>query len=223
MSVNPFAIRILAGLQEHLKIMSIEVEHKFTVTLLTRQQLEAMGAKRKTICTFTDVYLDVKCNTLMLSDCWLRKRDGAWELKHPLVDCAGGQSIGVGQVSDRYNELQSEDDILTFLRTVIATEIDICNSGAKSLDQLVQEGTLTRIAEFETTRETYVCKNDRHREMSGSVVHVDLDETNFGYVVGEVELMVGRGEDIPAAEAKTLAIAKQIGRQVWAVFSIRHS
>jgi len=36
-------------------------------------------------------------------------------------------------------------------------------------------------------------------------------------VVGEVEVMVGRGELIPAAEAKALDIANQIGRQVQAV------
>ena len=200
--------------------MSIEVEHKFTVTPLTRQQLEAMGAKRKTSCTFTDTYLDVKHNTLMLSDYWLRKRDGAWELKHPLVDSAavGQSSKDVGHVSDRYNELQNEVEILAFLRTVIATEIDVCtDSGPTSLDQLVQEGILIPVAEFETTRETYVCKSGDHCETFDSVVHVDLDETKFGYVVGEVEVMVGRGELIPAAEAKALDIANQIGRQVQAV------
>lgn len=206
--------------------MSIEVEHKFTVTPLTRQQLEAMGAKRKTSCTFTDTYLDVKHNTLMLSDCWLRKRDGAWELKHPLVDSAavGQSSKDVGHVSDRYNELQNEVEILAFLRTVIATEIDVCtDSGPTSLDQLVQEGILISVAEFETTRETYVCKSGDHCETFDSVVHVDLDETKFGYVVGEVEVMVGRGELIPAAEAKALDIAKQIGRQVQAVLHFQAS
>ena len=189
--------------------MSIEVEYKFTMTHLTRQQLETMEAERKRKYTFTDVYFDVQSHTLMLSACWLRKRNKTWELKYPVA----GQGKGPGQVSDRHNELDKEDDILAYLGSVILDEISHgTRPEPKTLDQLVQDGILIPVAEFGTTRETFViCDHQHIRVLVGSVVYVDLDEASFGYAVGEVEVMVGKTEDVPAAEAVVQSIAKQIG------------
>ena len=190
--------------------MSIEVECKFTMTHLTRQQLKTMEAERKSKCTFTDVYFDVQSHTLMLSACWLRKRNKTWELKYPV----GGKGQGPGQVSDRHNELDKEDEILAYLGTVILDEISHCTDPEpKTLDRLVQDGILTPVAEFATTRESFVICDYQHGVL-GSVVHVDLDEASFGYAVGEVEMMVGKTEDIPTAEAVVQSIAKQIGECV---------
>ena len=188
--------------------MSIEVECKFMMTHLTRQHLGTMEAERKSKCTFTDVYFDVQSHTLMLSGCWLRKRNKTWELKYPV----GGQGKGPGHVSDRHKELDKEEEILAYLGTVILDEIGHCtHPEPKTLDQLVQDGVLTPMAEFGTTRESFVICDHQYIGVLGSVVHVDLDEASFGYAVGEVEMMVGKTEDIPAAEAVVQSIAKQIG------------
>ena len=188
--------------------MSIEVECKFTMTHLTRQQLGVMKAERKSQCTFTDVYFDVQSHTLMQSACWLRKRNKAWELKYPVA----GQGKGPGQVSDRHNELKKEDEILAYLGTFNLDEISHCTcSEPKTLDQLVQDGILTPVAEFGTTRETFVIHDHQYIGELDSIVHVDLDEASFGYAVGEVEVMVEKAENIPAAEAVVRSIAKQIG------------
>ena len=81
---------------------------------------------------------------------------------------------------------------------------------------LVEDGVLIPVAEFTTMRESYSWKecDDEGCAVGGwEGVKVDLDSTNFGYGVGEVEVMVGRREEVPGAEERVRSIAALLGKQ----------
>ena len=60
----------------------IEVEQKFIITPETKERLMALGAQKIATQTLHDVYHDTPLHVLMMSDCWLRRRNGRWELKY---------------------------------------------------------------------------------------------------------------------------------------------
>lgn len=72
----------------------LEVEYKFAVPAATRARLlaaaEAAGAE---VCerTFRDEYYDDGASGMTLSDRWLRRRDGRWQLKVPVGMRGGGR------------------------------------------------------------------------------------------------------------------------------------
>ena len=134
---------------------------------------------------------------------WLRRRDDHWELKIPVTP---PQSSPV----DRYTEVDNEEEILSSLKEAVTREE--CERGMAGL---VDSRALVAVAKFTTSRESY-----RWEVASGGGgggewdgVRVDLDSTDFGYGVGEVEVMVGRREEMPSAEKRVRSIAAQLGEQ----------
>ena len=180
--------------------MSIEVEHKFLVVPHTQAKLVSLGARREGCESFKDIYYDTKDHSITFRDFWLRQRDGAWQLKYPIREHTSKP------LTDQYNELETEKDILDQLMTSGAVSFDEqCDH--INLDQLVSESVLICIAEFITTRESWSLIED------GSTEHVSiaLDTTNFDYDIGEVELMVGSPALVAEAERRVRELAEKIG------------
>ena len=118
----------------------IEVEKHFTVDSETRQKLRDLGAKVILKEEFTDIYYDTLSHQLMTSSHWLRRRNGVWQLKHPITRSVfDDEAVIEGQPSktECNYELEEEPAIIKQLRDVIVIE------GTPSLNELIQPlGTL---------------------------------------------------------------------------------
>lgn len=163
----------------------IEVERKFRPT---EEQKAALinGAAFVGEKTMTDIYYDTVDFQLTTNDRWLRQRDGAWELKEPLNTLSASK-----RAADQYRELTTEEEIRSALHLFPknSLSIDLTNAGYQPF------------APIKTTRRKY--KKD------GFVI--DLDDMDFGYDIGEIELLVNDESEMAAGVAKIEAFAKQHG------------
>ncbi len=180
--------------------MGIEVEQSFSVSTDTRDKLVAIGATRKGCKSFTDIYYDTFDHSLTFQDFWLRKRDGSWQLKSPL------KSYDSKPLTDtsKYKETETEDEILKMLR-----ECGILSEGGCLLEQLLDARTLVAIAELTTRRETWLLSGPEIEGLYGG--NVVLDNTNEGYDIGEVEVMVDTPTFASRAEEFVKDLATKIG------------
>jgi len=120
-----------------------------------------------------------------LADHWLRSRDGLWQLKCPPEGQDSSRSHK--HHCSQYEEIEDTAKILTRICQYLPQE----NDNGQTLEELINGAILQVIAEITTKRTSY--------EIEG--LRVDLDTTNFGYGVGEVEMVVSSEEDVPAATA----------------------
>ncbi|XP_069817740.1 thiamine-triphosphatase isoform X2 [Dendropsophus ebraccatus] len=172
----------------------IEVERKFVPGPDVEQKLSALGAELVEEITFRDAYYDSPDLHLTLNDMWLRRREDSWELKHPPQRGARG----LNGASTQYMELTSEGDILRR----VSEELGIpCPLNIESLG-------LNEFATFVTRRRRFQLPLV---ENSKTKVVVDLDEADFGFAVGEVEVLVKTQEEVEDAFKKVEEICRQLG------------
>lgn len=162
----------------------IEVEKKFTlndsdIDRIT-QGTEFLGEK-----SFTDTYFDTPDYSLTKADKWLRLRDDRFELKLPMNQGKGSSNREL----DQYEELESEDLI-------------------KKALGLTQEGTLAKNLELNTHKPFATITTHRRKYKKGDFT-IDLDVMDFGYSIGEIELMVNSQSDMKIALDRILAFAKE--------------
>jgi len=162
----------------------IEVEKKFVLSPEAETKI-AQLATLKSEKVMTDAYFDTADAKLGLHDTWLRARDTHYELKVPLRPDADKSSVVY------YRELI--DDVS------IRGELDLPHSDSLEAD-LGKAGFMVQ-AKFTTTRRHYQYEN----------FTIDLDILDFGYTIGEVELLIEDDDDVAAAEAKIEAFAKEYG------------
>ncbi|KAL1486399.1 hypothetical protein MTO96_009176 [Rhipicephalus appendiculatus] len=162
-----------------------EVERKFKVPPDIEQRLQALGARLVSRKTFVDTYYDTEDNVLCLRDHWLRLRSdensNTWELKHRKK---GDASCGP---TTAYREERGDSQIMATLGEVLQTE------GVSRVGDLVTIGILRELAVIRTDRKTY--------KAPGNAV-VDIDETDWGFSVGEIEVVLAEsddGSDLPGA------------------------
>ncbi|KAH6943792.1 hypothetical protein HPB50_027357 [Hyalomma asiaticum] len=165
-----------------------EVERKFKVPAEIEQRLDALGARFVSRKTFVDTYYDTEDGSLCLRDHWLRLRSGesntSWELKYRRK---GDTSCGSATA---YREERGDHRIMTTLGEVLPRQL---TRDVSRVSDLVANGTLGELAVIRTDRKTF--------RAPGNAV-VDIDETDWGYSVGEVEVVLaesGEGLDQPGA------------------------
>eukprot|EP00026_Physarum_polycephalum_P007241 Phypoly_transcript_07299.p1 GENE.Phypoly_transcript_07299~~Phypoly_transcript_07299.p1 ORF type:complete len:500 (+),score=89.48 Phypoly_transcript_07299:59-1501(+) len=157
----------------------IEIERKFKLResdLQTIKRIARFGGEK----TYHDEYFDSPTYELTKKDTWLRKRNGAWECKVP-IDNAGNQG------TDYYLELTNESDILQFM---IQNKIISAIDSASPLEQQLTNHKIVPFASIRSTRSKY--RTD--------TFNFDLDVTDFGYSIGEIEIMVKQASEIPNAQ-----------------------
>ncbi|XP_026538871.1 thiamine-triphosphatase isoform X1 [Notechis scutatus] len=199
---------------------AMEVERKFLFGPSTIEKLTDLGAILESRASFRDSYYDVPDWCLTRADHWLREREGVgWELKCPLVVGAAGSDTPCAAETDnhlsapvlrppkdtrsstasQYQEVTCPQNIVTRLCGLL--ERDPGPNWSCCVNKAVEELGLQVFASFVTMRRKYRVGD----------LHVDLDEVDFGYTVGEVEAVVQRLEDIPEALEKIEKFSKQLG------------
>src|SRR6185436_17517121 len=154
-----------------------EVEKKF---ILTPDQEKALikGAEFLGEKKFTDIYYDDLNYILTGQDLWLRSRDGKFELKIPM------NKKLKERVSDQYKELETDAEILQYFEP-----------GSKStLAEFMAKNEFNPFCKIVTTRRKY--KKD--------AFGIDLDITDFGFTVAEIELMAKTAADMEKTTNKIL-------------------
>ncbi|KAH0626171.1 hypothetical protein JD844_000986 [Phrynosoma platyrhinos] len=216
----------------------IEVEQKFIFSAGTAEKLATLGATLQSDCSFRDQYYDTVDLRLTLADHWLRLRQGAgWELKCPPQPLEGARVPGCaiespaienpraqgrpqappGGHTDSGHQLQPLEGLgqthaaMQYLEVTCPREIVARVCGLLGVEPAmvwqenvargVEDLGLQEFASFVTRRCQYRLGN----------LHVDLDEADFGYAVGEVEAMVKKQEEIPAALESIRKLGTQLG------------
>lgn len=138
---------------------------------------------------------------------WLRKRQGCWELKCPTAPLGTGRDVSGEQckaaaLCTRYKEITNLADIQLRVEEVIKEQGTETSSS-------VQDGcwlskmNLVCFAEFTTVRRSYRLQQEG--------VKIDLDQADFDYNVGEVEVIIPEGGDVQSALEKIEQAAWKLG------------
>ncbi|XP_045920492.1 thiamine-triphosphatase isoform X2 [Micropterus dolomieu] len=188
--------------------MSVEVERKFLCSADILKTLEEIG-----VCVgqlqFRDQYFDTPKFDLTLRDVWLRKRKGRWELKCPatvnVTEGTGGeQSKAQAALCTRYKEITNLPEIQLRVKEVIK---DICadreTNSSQEDESWLSKMNLVCFAEFTTVRRSFTLEEEG--------VQIDLDQADFGYHVGEIEVLVPEGGDVQSALEKIERTARKLG------------
>lgn len=84
---------------------------------------------------------------------------------------------------------------------------ELCRDGKRSSsvedESWLNEMNLRCFAEFTTVRRSFT--------LEGDGVQVDLDQADFGYSVGEIEVLVPEGGDVQSAMEKICRTAQKLG------------
>lgn len=145
--------------------MIVEIEQKFVPG---PEQLTALldGATKVADFTMHDIYYDTVDYRLTTKDIWLRNRGGAWECKLP-----AGEMQGRSTTTRQYRELTTEAEIQEYLQ--------LPQDGG-DLQIALERAGFRPIAEYRTQRTKY--------QKDG--LTIDVDRTDFGFDVVEIELEV---------------------------------
>lgn len=189
---------------------------------------------------FHDQYFDTPQFDLTLKDMWLRNRKGCWELKCPTAgdrqteETSGEQSKTVALCS-RYKEITNLPDIQLKLKEVIkdvyenmddapqeqkATMTETFQQAAAAQHGLeraegkyaqedeswLRKMNLVSFAAFTTVRRSFTLEEEG--------VQIDLDQADFGYHVGEIEVLIPEGGDLQAALEKIERTAHKLGELI---------
>lgn len=175
--------------------MMIEVERKFLLTshILEKVKQESLE-KYPPKVVLLDVYYDTVTNALMSHDMWLRKRNNIWQLKSRVDGSAKHCE------TTQYLESENKDEILSIITPLLSE-----GRNTLGLSELVDCGTLLVIMELTSSRQSFHIGH----------LTVDVDQTDFGFDVGEIEVLVEKQSDIPAAVEDIELLARKLGVSTW--------
>ena len=193
------------------KMSLLEVEEKFQLLSDSgdlESRLKNLGFVEKGTFKFVDWYYDTEKNTLTVQDCWLRFREksgkGSWELKLG----RGGQTS-----STVYEEFIGEDAISTALSYTSETAQAEYSNDFEGFEvpklPVSEEHGLLPFCRVETTRSSWMVDPNVDGVIY-SGLGVDLDVTNTGHAVGEVEILVETEEEVSEAKARVKALISKL-------------
>lgn len=159
---------------------------------------------------FHDQYFDSPGFELTLRDFWLRKRKGCWELKCPVstVNRTGElreeQSLAA-KLCTHYKEITNLPEIQQRVKEVIegpCGDPDTETTPSQEDELWLSKLNLVCFAEFTTVRRSFTLEEG---------VQIDLDQADFGYHVGEIEVLIPEGGDVHSAQEKIRDAAQKLG------------
>uniref|UniRef100_A0A4W4E7D3 Thiamine-triphosphatase n=3 Tax=Electrophorus electricus TaxID=8005 RepID=A0A4W4E7D3_ELEEL len=196
--------------------MPVEVERKFVCDSDIQGKLKKIGAVCIGQCQFKDQYFDLEDFTLTLRDFWLRKREGHWELKCPASSLTEPEQRAEAMCTN-YREVMDLAHIKAEIMGIIencpgavedildSSQMNQLNSDSKE-EMWLKELKLQCFAEYTTTRCSYVLDDGEEGR-----VRVDLDQADFGYCVGEIEVLVSEGGNMQSAMQRIEMTAEKLG------------
>lgn len=198
--------------------MTVEVERKFVCDPDIQERLKDIGAVCIGQRQFQDQYFDSPDFDLTLKDFWLRCREGCWELKCPVSKNTTDiqKDSQAEELCSRYREITSVPEIKVELAKVMTerlaeasgnTESDTRMAACDALEDWLNGMNLGCFAKYTTER----CSFSLEEEGQEGAVRVDLDQADFGYCVGEIEILVPDGGDIQAALRRIERTADKLG------------
>ena len=202
-------------------VVELEVEEKFIISSMEdiEQQLKQNGFSERKKIEFTDIYYDIPQSfyPLSLNDYWLRYRydnesSGIWQLKCRIPSTTNNDNVTKTTVYQEYQGDEALERVTIFLQNnnnnnekmkdengglLSKEQLDtLMDCPANILpEQLVNKWNLQAFAKFTTIRSSW-------NQGQKTIMSVDLDGTDFGHVVGEVEMIVSKEDDIPMAKQK---------------------
>ncbi|KAL7374047.1 hypothetical protein ABVT39_020944 [Epinephelus coioides] len=192
------------------KKMNVEVERKFVCNADTLKTLEEIGAVCVGQRQFCDQYFDTSKFDLTLKDIWLRKRTGCWELKCPAAvngtEEKSGEQSKAAALCSHYKEITNLPEIQLRVKEVIKAA---CEDGetetspSQEDESWLSKMNLVCFAEYTTVRRSFTLEEEG--------VKIDLDQADFGYHVGEIEVLVPEGGDMQSALGKIERTARKLG------------
>jgi thiamine-triphosphatase len=216
---------------------TLEVEQKFALLDSNLEDIKARlsqaGFQLDNVKEMVDWYFDVEGSVLTRHDCWLRYRQllssdadqtGQWELKRGQPRTI--RRKGEAESTERntltvYEEIEGAAAVTTACSvlsdfnfsasfsssTPNTTETSTSNFQDYLVPQLgVTDTGLEPFARIVTQRSSWKSTDKFNWEN----LSVDLDTTDFGYAVGEVERVVHRQEDVEAARTQVHALIAEI-------------
>ncbi|XP_007537696.1 thiamine-triphosphatase [Erinaceus europaeus] len=178
----------------------IEVERKFFPGPEIEERLQELGGILEHRVSFRDIYYDTAELSLMRADHWLRLREGSgWEFK-----CPGAP--GVSGPHNKYVEVTAEPAVVARLCEVLGVGV----LGAEGVAAVLGPLGLQEVASFVTKRRSWKVVLP-HVEESDPPLRVDLDTADFGYAMGEVEALVHKEAQVPAALEKINSLSSLLG------------
>jgi len=162
----------------------IEVEEKFELNNQALRQIRKH-------CDFVnktknhDIYFDGPDYKLSANDIWLRSRNKKSELKYPI------------KVAGHFNYKEYDEPEEIYKKLNLKYTAKDKNDFRKVLDK----NGLIAIMDFESVRQKYKC---------GKFI-IDIDNTNFGFGLFEVETKVENEADIEQAEKEIYQFIKNCG------------
>ncbi|XP_020494267.1 thiamine-triphosphatase isoform X1 [Labrus bergylta] len=183
--------------------MSVEVERKFLCNADILKTLEETEVTCVGQHQFKDQYFDSPNFDLTLKDMWLRKRKECWELKSPTAEETSGEQSKSAALCTRYKEITNLPEIQLRVKEVLK---DVCEDTEKSSsmenESWHSKMNLACFAEFTTVRRSFILEDG---------VRIDLDQADFGYHVGEIEVLVPEEGDVQSALEKIERTARKLG------------
>jgi len=174
------------------KPIEVEVKFKFNPNVEYPIIKKASFVKEK---KFTDIYFDTNKYALTTKDIWLRQRDQDYECKIPILESNANIK------TDRYREAVTSEEIQKFLLSIMplpTTATTATSLKDKPMLQLFQQLGISSFATITTTRRKYLYDK----------FTIDLDWTDLGYCIGEVELMVEDEKQVEKASQQILQFCK---------------
>lgn len=160
----------------------IEVERQFQITLEQAGRL-LRNAHGVITTQLNETYFDTPDFSFLKQDIWLRKRNERFELK---ARKAANQALAQLEI---YTELSKEQEILEFLS--IPTQGSLHGYVSRELVPII------------------VMKTER-KSFDLPPFHIDIDFTDFGYIVCEIELHEELGTSVQS-EKKIVELAQKLG------------
>eukprot|EP00550_Attheya_septentrionalis_P009308 CAMPEP_0198296956 /NCGR_PEP_ID=MMETSP1449-20131203/34694_1 /TAXON_ID=420275 /ORGANISM="Attheya septentrionalis, Strain CCMP2084" /LENGTH=284 /DNA_ID=CAMNT_0043997721 /DNA_START=155 /DNA_END=1005 /DNA_ORIENTATION=+ len=194
-------------------------------TRLTSLGFEKSGPPK----TMIDWYYDLPAPhwTLTIQDQWLRyrqvefvmsdgetKKKACWELK------IGQRTIGNTHATTVYEEIEGDLAVHSAIKILNESSYGALDTPTKEIitDKTTQpqfptnceNSSLIPFARIETLRSSWSPSSKDVNNLNFVGLSIDLDVTDFGYAVGEVEAVVHSQDDVPLARERIASLISMI-------------
>jgi thiamine-triphosphatase len=211
---------------------TLEVEQKFALLDRNLEDIKARlrqaGFELDTVKEMVDWYFDVEGSVLTRHDCWLRYRQlsssdadqtGQWELKRgqpKTIQSKDGAGSTESSTLTVYEEIEGAAAVSTACSVLSDFNFSPTSSSSAISTSNFQDHVVPKLGVFNTGLEPFARIVTQRSSWKSTDkgnwenLSVDLDSTDFGYAVGEVERVVHRQEDVEAARTQVKALIAEL-------------